>query len=255
MHKLWRWNPSGSTEASAAGGPCAGAHLWRPPTGLVMRNDALPAPAGQPAYACMVLSRNDSYLLSCSGEKVAVFNLLTFKLMTKFKPVSDASAAPLALAFQPGDNNIVAIGLSDGVVHVFNVRLAEVKLVLPGHKGPVRALCYCHNKTLVSSGEDNVITVWGYEDGTCMHSFQAVSLERLAQRSGGGGHAPLTVSPHLVRARVLAAHQSQLAVFRTNRSLRVAVRACVFSVNTRASTRALRPRDSLFFCSSFVPRL
>ena len=57
--------------------------LWQPSSGSVMTNDtsdATSAGSDDACVACVALSKNDSYVMSASGGKVSLFNLLTFKV-------------------------------------------------------------------------------------------------------------------------------------------------------------------------------
>jgi WD40 repeat protein len=78
------------------------------------------------AVPCIALSKNDSYLISASGGKVSLFNMMTFKVMTTFMPPPPAATF---LAFYPQDNNIIAIGLEDSTIQIYNVRVDDVNTV------------------------------------------------------------------------------------------------------------------------------
>lgn len=54
--------------------------LWQPSSGILMTNDIAD---GNPeeALACFALSKNDSYVMSASGGKVSLFNMMTFKVI------------------------------------------------------------------------------------------------------------------------------------------------------------------------------
>lgn len=49
--------------------------------------------------------------------------------MTTFMPPPPAATF---LAFHPQDNNIIAIGMEDSSIQIYNVRVDEVLLCLPG---------------------------------------------------------------------------------------------------------------------------
>jgi WD40 repeat protein len=78
------------------------------------------------AVPCIALSKNDSYVMSASGGKVSLFNMMTFKVMTTFMPPPPAATF---LAFHPQDNNIIAIGMEDSTIQIYNVRVDEVNTV------------------------------------------------------------------------------------------------------------------------------
>lgn len=117
------------------------------------------------AVPCFALSKNDSYVMSASGGKISLFNMMTFKVgafrthlylslasvsfdddvylldifafiflhvkflfsivqtMTTFMPPPPAATF---LAFHPQDNNIIAIGMEDSSIQIYNVRVDEV---------------------------------------------------------------------------------------------------------------------------------
>lgn len=110
IHKLWKWqrnerNPSGKVgvsirltsnshcfflsensdlfaildfffQSSTAVVP----QLWQPTNGALMSNDVGDAKSAEDAAACIALSKNDSYVMSASGGKVSLFNMMTFKV-------------------------------------------------------------------------------------------------------------------------------------------------------------------------------
>lgn len=125
---------------------------WQPNSGLLMTNDLSDKP--EDAVPCIALSKNDSYVMSACGGKVSLFNMMTFKVsfillcikennivypdallnaeasiclqvMTTFMSPPPASTF---LAFHPQDNNIIAIGMEDSTIHIYNVRVDEVVL-------------------------------------------------------------------------------------------------------------------------------
>lgn len=102
------------------------------------------------AVPCFALSKNDSYVMSASGGKISLFNMMTFKVidvefsyfvtyigllygeililfslqtMTTFMPPPPAATF---LAFHPQDNNVIAIGMEDSSIQIYNVRIDEV---------------------------------------------------------------------------------------------------------------------------------
>ena len=101
---------------------------------------------------CFALSKNDSYVMSASGGKISLFNMMTFKVppflcyacssfgvqalhMLRFslfiflQTMTTFMAPPPAatsLAFHPQDNNIIAIGMDDSSIQIYNVRVDEV---------------------------------------------------------------------------------------------------------------------------------
>ncbi|KAF5204278.1 Topless-like, partial [Thalictrum thalictroides] len=120
MHKLWKWqrnerNPAG--KASSVMPP----QLWQPSSGILMTNE-ISETTPEDAVPCFALSKNDSYVMSASGGKISLFNMMTFKTMTTFMPPPPAATF---LAFHPQDNNIIAIGMEDSSIQIYNVRVDE----------------------------------------------------------------------------------------------------------------------------------
>lgn len=115
-----------------------------------MTND-MPDVNPEEAVPCFALSKNDSYVMSASGGKISLFNMMTFKVTCRDRLFSFLSSCALgfslldfsdnlqtmttfmapppaatSLAFHPQDNNIIAIGMDDSSIQIFNVRVDEV---------------------------------------------------------------------------------------------------------------------------------
>lgn len=60
----------------------ASPQLVQPPSGITMTNDLTEAKP-EDALSCFALSKNDSYVMSASGGKISLFNMMTFKVMFK----------------------------------------------------------------------------------------------------------------------------------------------------------------------------
>lgn len=54
--------------------------LWQPTSGILMTND-ISDTNPEDAVACFALSKNDSYVMSASGGKISLFNMMTFKVI------------------------------------------------------------------------------------------------------------------------------------------------------------------------------
>lgn len=57
--------------------------LWQPSSGILMTNDISETNLEE-AVPCFALSKNDSYVMSASGGKISLFNMMTFKVMFLF---------------------------------------------------------------------------------------------------------------------------------------------------------------------------
>ncbi|KAJ0079757.1 hypothetical protein Patl1_24443 [Pistacia atlantica] len=138
IHNLWKWqlcerNPSVKATAYVA------SQLWQPPSGTLMTNDINDGKPAEESAACIALSKNDSYVMSAL-------------VMTMFMPPPSAATY---LAFHPQDNYIIAIGMEDSTIQIYNVRVDEVKIKLKGHQNRITGLAFSHTlNALVSSGAD-----------------------------------------------------------------------------------------------------
>ncbi|GAV77852.1 LOW QUALITY PROTEIN: WD40 domain-containing protein [Cephalotus follicularis] len=206
VHKLWKWQRSErnpSVKATAYVAP----QLWQPPSGTLMTNDINDNKPAEESAACIALSKNDSYVMSASGGKVSLFNMMTFKVMTTF--MSPPPAATF-LAFHPQDNNIIAIGMEDSTIQIYNVRVDEVKTKLKGHQNRITGLAFSQTlNVLVSSGADAQLCVWSIDGWEKKKS-------RFIQPPAGR-QSPLVgeskVQFHNDQAHLLVVHESQIAIY------------------------------------------
>ncbi|KAM0853944.1 hypothetical protein ACQ4PT_050750 [Festuca glaucescens] len=238
VHKLWKWqrserNPNGKSTASVS------PQLWQPANGILMTNDTSDGNLEE-ATACIALSKNDSYVMSASGGKVSLFNMMTFKVMTTFMAPPPAATF---LAFHPQDNNIIAIGMEDSTIQIYNVRVDEVKSKLKGHQKKITGLAFSQSmNVLVSSGADaqwyprdalpapvssaiyscdGLLIYAGFCDGA-IGVFEAESLRlrcRIALSayvppsiSSGGSVYPMVVAAHPLEPNQIAVGMSDGAV-------------------------------------------
>ncbi|XP_071737370.1 protein TOPLESS-RELATED PROTEIN 2-like isoform X2 [Rutidosis leptorrhynchoides] len=206
VHKLWKWqrserNPSGKSTASIV------PQLWQPTNGALMSNDVNESKPAEESAACIALSKNDSYVMSASGGKVSLFNMMTFKVMTTFMPPPPAATY---LAFHPQDNNIVAIGMEDSTIHIYNVRVDEVKIKLKGHQKQITGLSFSQTlNCLVSSGADAQLCIWNI-NGWEKRKSRSI-------QSPPGHPSSLTgetkVQFHNDQRHLLVVHESQIAIY------------------------------------------
>ncbi|XP_019150616.1 PREDICTED: topless-related protein 4-like [Ipomoea nil] len=209
VHKLWKWpknerHPSGKANASIA------PQLWQPPSGILMTND-ISDTNPEDSVPCFALSKNDSYVMSASGGKISLFNMMTFKTMTTFMPPPPAATF---LAFHPQDNNIIAIGMEDSSIQIYNVRVDEVKTKLKGHQKRITGLAFSNAlNVLVSSGADSQLCVWSsdaWEKQTSKH----------LQLPVGRVSAPLAdtrVQFHQDQTQLLVVHETQIAIYEASK--------------------------------------
>ncbi|KAK4760355.1 hypothetical protein SAY87_005248 [Trapa incisa] len=205
VHKLWKWQKSDRNitgKATASVVP----QLWQPPSGIHMTNQ-LSDTNPEEAVPCFALSKNDSYVMSASGGKVSLFNMMTFKTMTTFM-----SPPPPAtfLAFHPQDNNIIAIGMEDSSIQIYNVRVDEVKTKLKGHQKRITGLAFSNVlNVLVSSGADSQLCIWN-TDGW---EKQASTALQMPPGRGAAALADTRVQFHLDQIHLLVVHETQIAIY------------------------------------------
>ncbi|KAK7329494.1 hypothetical protein VNO77_23664 [Canavalia gladiata] len=202
IQKLWKWsrnelNPSGKATASAV------PQHWQPNSGLLMSNDV--PDNCEAAVPCIALSKNDSYVMSACGGKISLFNMMTFKVMATFVPPPPISTF---LAFHPQDNNIMAIGMEDSTIHIYNVRVDEVKSKLKGHQKHITGLAFSAQlNILVSSGADAQLFFWSIDS---WDKKKSLSIQMPA------GKAPVgdtRVQFHIDQVNLLVCHETQLAIY------------------------------------------
>ncbi|KAJ0964384.1 hypothetical protein J5N97_029506 [Dioscorea zingiberensis] len=195
-------NPSGKSTASVV------PQLWQPPNGIVMSNETGDSNMTEESTGCIALSKNDSYVMSASGGKVSLFNMMTFKVMTTFMAPPPAATY---LAFHPQDNNIIAIGMDDSTIQIYNVRIDEVKTKLKGHQKKITGLAFSQiMNVLVSSGADAQLCLWSIDGWEKRKA-------KILQAPAGAFAAPLVgeakVQFHNDQTHLLVVHESQLAIY------------------------------------------
>jgi WD40 repeat protein len=157
------------------------------------------------AVPCVALSKNDSYVMSACGGKVSLFNMMTFKVMTTFMPPPPTSTA---LAFHPRDNNIIAIGMEDSTIHIYNVRVDEVKSILQGHRKRITGLAFSTVlNILISSGADGQLCVWS------MDTWEKRNSVAIQLPSGKTPVGETRVQFLQCQIRFMVVHESQLAIY------------------------------------------
>ncbi|KAG6599201.1 Topless-related protein 3, partial [Cucurbita argyrosperma subsp. sororia] len=211
IQKLWKWtrseqNPSGKATANVV------PQHWQPNSGLLMTNDVSGVNLEE-AVPCIALSKNDSYVMSASGGKVSLFNMMTFRVMTTFMAPPPASTF---LAFHPQDNNIIAIGMEDSTIHIYNVRVDEVKSKLKGHQKRITGLAFSTSlNILVSSGADAQLCLWSIDS---WEKRKSITIQLPA------GKAPVgdtRVQFHTDQIRLLVAHETQIAIYDASKMDRI----------------------------------
>ncbi|KAK4257416.1 hypothetical protein QN277_007009 [Acacia crassicarpa] len=205
VHKLWKWQKN-DRNVSGKATTVVAPQLWQPSSGILMANDKSDTNPEE-AVSCFALSKNDSYVMSASGGKISLFNMMTFRTMTTFMPPPPAATF---LAFHPQDNNIIAIGMEDSSIQIYNVRVDEVKTKIKGHQKRITGLAFSHVlNVLVSSGADSQLCVWSTDGWEKQAS-------KYLQIPSGRTPAPLAdtrVQFHQDQIHLLAVHETQIAIF------------------------------------------
>ncbi|XP_031130260.1 topless-related protein 4-like isoform X1 [Ipomoea triloba] len=234
IHKLWKWQRTERNTFGKATTTVA-PQLWQPASGILMTNDISETNIEE-AVPCFALSKNDSYVMSASGGKISLFNMMTFKTMTTFMAPPPAATS---LAFHPQDNNVIAIGMDDSSIQIYNVRVDEVKSKLKGHQKRVTGLAFSNVlNVLVSAGADAQLCVWS------MDGWEK-KASKFLQNPSGRAPNPVTqthVQFHQDQIHVLVAHESQIAIYEASKL------ECVKQWVPQDSTLAIT--NAVFSCDS-----
>ncbi|KAL6568020.1 Topless-related protein 4 [Orobanche hederae] len=234
VHKLWKWQRSErnvSGKATSAVPP----QLWQPSSGILMTNDISETNLEE-AVPCFALSKNDSYVMSASGGKISLFNMMTFKTMTTFMPPPPAATF---LAFHPQDNNVIAIGMEDSSIQIYNVRVDEVKRMLKGHQKRVTGLAFSNVlDVLVSSGADAQIIAWSL-DGW---ERKASKFLQIPSGCALNPRVQTRVQFHQDQTHVLVVHETQIAIYEASKL------DCIKQWAPRESNLAIT--DATYSCDS-----
>ncbi|KAK9130670.1 hypothetical protein Sjap_011157 [Stephania japonica] len=203
VHKLWKWqrNEHNQTGKATSNVP---PQLWQPSSGVLMTNeisDTNPADA----VPCFALSKNGWYVMSASGGKISIFNILTFKKMTTFMPPPPAATF---LAFHPQDNNIIALGMDDCTILIYNIRYDDVISKLKGHQVRITGLAFSRAlNVLVSSGADSHLCVWNTD------RWEKQASNFLQIPPGRAMVSETSVQFHQVQIQFLCVHETQVAIY------------------------------------------
>ncbi|EEF46923.1 WD-repeat protein, putative [Ricinus communis] len=117
IHLVWKW-PIDDHNLSGKATTEVSPQFWQPKSCPGPMTNDLTAINHEEALSCFALSNNDSYLISASGGKISLFNMLTFKvirtLLGHFNRVS-------SLAFSKALNILVSSG-ADSQILVWNIQ-------------------------------------------------------------------------------------------------------------------------------------
>ncbi|KAK3436794.1 hypothetical protein EUGRSUZ_C01417 [Eucalyptus grandis] len=202
VRKLWKWEESDQNLTGRATTSVV-PQLWLPPGGNLMTNDTCANP--EDAVPCFALSKDDSLLISVSGGDISLINMMTLKMMITFFPHPPSATV---LAFHPQNTLIIAIGMEDSSVQIYNIASNQCEANLKGHQKRITGLAFSNIlNVLVSSGADSQLCVWNTGGWTKQTS-------KFLQMPNGQGAAPLAdtrVQFHVDQIHLLVVHQTQIA--------------------------------------------
>ncbi|KAL3511850.1 hypothetical protein ACH5RR_024567 [Cinchona calisaya] len=205
VQRLWKWSKTGANLTGEAT-PTVPPQFWKPWTGELMINDISESNAGE-VFSCLALSENSSHAVSTSGGNISLFNMITFQKLTTFKL---ASSAATCIAFHPGTNDVLAIGMNDSSIRIYNILNDEESHNLKFHQKRVTGLAFSNNlRILVSLGADAQICVWtmdGWEK-------KDKTMLQVPYGSAPNPFAQAHVQFHQDQTRILVIHKTLIAVY------------------------------------------
>jgi WD40 repeat protein len=176
------------------------AHVWDLAAGRVTHRLA-----HRNAVNALAFSPDGATLFSaCQDLKVRMWKVAGWEL----KRTWTAPARPMSLALSPrGD--LLAAGLGEGDIHVWEVASGERALLLEGHTRRVDALAFLPDgKTLASGGEDATVRLWHLLSGRALLTLrghgEAVRALAVAPDGNTVTSADRTGRVHLWQAPSLA---------------------------------------------------
>ncbi|KAG5555925.1 hypothetical protein RHGRI_006541 [Rhododendron griersonianum] len=173
---------------------------------------------------CMALSKYKSYIISACGGAISLFSGWTFEELKNFR--SSPPASTTFLAFYPQDDDIIAIGMEDSTICIYNHREFKAKSELKGHEKRITGLAFSTNLNILVSSATNAqvlapfsfpnfpfdnmywqICIWRID--TWEH-LKSVSIQLPAGKACNGD---TRVQFHSDQIRLLVSHETQLAIY------------------------------------------
>ncbi|KAF8393178.1 hypothetical protein HHK36_021419 [Tetracentron sinense] len=201
VHKLWKWQRNNENQA-----------VKEPASGILMTNE-MSNINPEDAVPCFALSNNDVYLISASGGKTSLFNMATFKVMDTFNPPPPAVTF---IALHPQNNNIIAMGMEDSSIQVFNIKGDEAKINLRGHQKRITGLAFSLVlDVLVSSGADAQLFVWSVAQWKPKAPLpKAKTLMRITNAQALVSLGGTRVQFHKDQRQLLAIREQQITIYK-----------------------------------------
>ncbi|KAK7352684.1 hypothetical protein VNO80_18112 [Phaseolus coccineus] len=147
-HLLWKW-PSNNLNPDGKATTQVPPHIWQPGSDLqlMMSNELTSSYSGDP-FSSFSLSKNDSFLMSTSGGPISLFSMVSFKTLTTIMAPPPRATC---LTFYPRDNNILAVGMDDLSIIIYNVCSNKIISKLEGHSKRVSDLAFSTSFDLLVS--------------------------------------------------------------------------------------------------------
>nr|GME06769.1 TMV resistance protein N-like isoform X1 [Ipomoea batatas] len=211
IQKLWKWpnneqNPTGKATANSV------PQHWQPNSGLLMINDVEGVNL-EKVVPCIALSNDGSYIVSATGGKVLLFNIMTFKVTE----LITLPSAPTFLAFNPHDDNIIVIGTEKSTIYIYD-RLDDDEEFneLEEHQKPITGLAFSTNlKLLVSSDADAQLCSWN------TRLWKKKRSVRIQLPAGEVCSGDTHVMFHVDQLHLLVTHETQLAIYDASKMERI----------------------------------
>ncbi|KEH37175.1 topless-like protein [Medicago truncatula] len=196
IQKLWKWSPNELNPTGKATTRFVPQH-WTPNNDILMTNDVLKN--CDSAIPCIDITNNDCHVVAAFGEEISLFNMVMWHFM------SPTSAATF-LALHPENNNILAVGKEDSLIHIFNVHKDQV---LQGHRKYITGIVFSPQlNIMVSSGADAQLSFW------CMDKWYKKKSVSIQMPRGGNAPAGETkIQFHNDQVKLLVCHESQIAIY------------------------------------------
>ncbi|CAL5003896.1 unnamed protein product [Urochloa decumbens] len=190
VHNLWKWQRGCNNKS------------WQPANEIVLKNDTSDVNPEE-ATPCIALSQTKFCVMSASGGKVSMFNIMTFQIFHTFMAPPPAATF---IAFHPRDINIVALGMEDSSIQIYNLNVEQVQMKLTGHQKMITGLAFSESlNVLVSSGADTQLCIWRIDSWDKINSRY---IQPPAKRSGD-----TRVQFHGDGTQFLVVHSSHLAIY------------------------------------------